>query len=660
MAGKKIIGIDLGTTNSVVAVYEGGEPAVIANTQGSRLTPSVVGFQNDGTRVVGRLAKNQAVQNPKNTVFSIKRFMGRRHNEVAEQEKMVPYEVVGSPDDPVKVKINENEYTAPEISAMVLRFIKEYCEEYLGEAVSDAVITVPAYFNDAQRQATKDAGVIAGLNVRRIVNEPTAAALSYGLTNKKDGIIAVFDLGGGTFDVSILEISQEGEEQVFEVRATNGDTRLGGDDFDELLIHHVADEFQQQHDIDLRKDLMALQRLKEACEKAKCELSSTVSTSINLPFISQGADKNAIHLNTNVTRAKFEQLLDPMLRRLFEPCRQCLKDADMKPEQIAEVILVGGSTRIPKIQEVCEEIFRKKPSKQLNPDEVVALGAAVQGHILADPQNASITFLDVTPLSLGIEVEGGLMAVLIDRNTTIPCQRKEAFTTASDSQTMVDVCVYQGERKIAKDNRKLGNFRLDGIPPARRGIPQIEVSFDIDANGILDVAAKDLATANRQHITVESSSGISKQEIQNMKDEAEKHASDDDSRKVAIEVRNDAEQLAYRAEDMLRDNGDKITSEQKQSAEKAIAELRSKFDKEVSDIQAAHRDLEKVLSEIASSMYAKAQAAHETETEAPEPEEVEVVDVEVVDAEVTDAEVIDAEVIDVEGDEGEAEPDSQN
>lgn len=629
----KIVGIDLGTTNSVAAVYEGGEATVIANEQGSRLTPSVVGFQADGTRVVGRLAKNQAVQNPQNTIFSIKRFMGRRHDEVEDEEKMVPYEIVGATTEAVKVRINDKDYTPPEISAMVLRSIKEYCEDYLGEKITDAVITVPAYFNDAQRQATKDAGAIAGLEVKRIVNEPTAAALA--LSKKKDGILAVFDLGGGTFDVSILEVNNEDDEQVFEVRATNGDTHLGGDDFDELLINFVADEFQSQHEIDLRKDAMALQRLKEACEKAKCELSSTVSASLNLPFITQGPDKNAIHLNTNISRAKFEQLIESAIRRLYDPCQQCIKDAGISKDQIDEVILVGGSTRIPKVQEVCEEIFGKAPSKQVNPDEVVALGAAVQGHILAEPQSSSITFLDVTPLSLGIEVEGGLMAVLIERNTTIPCEKKEVFTTAADNQTMVDVGVYQGERTVAKDNRKLGNFRLDGIPPAKRGIPQIEVSFDIDANGILNVAAKDLATGNHQHIVVESSSGISKDEIKQMKDDAESHAAEDEERKKAIEARNDAEQLIYRAETTIADNDDKIPAETKSEAEEKISALKGSLEKGAAEIQVAHRDLEKVLSAMASAMYEQANASEgpeSVEEPAAEQPEVEVVDAEVVDS----------------------------
>ncbi|MGE0433417.1 MAG: molecular chaperone DnaK [Planctomycetota bacterium] len=612
MAGKKkIIGIDLGTTNSVVAIYEGGEPTVITNAQGSRLTPSVVGFQDDSTRLVGQLAKRQAVQNPRNTVYSIKRFMGRRHNEVQNEEKMVPYGITGGADELVKVRIGDKDYTPPEISAMILQDLKATAENYLGEKVTEAVITVPAYFNDAQRQATKDAGAIAGLEVKRIVNEPTAAALAFGLDKKKDQVIAVFDLGGGTFDVSILEQSEVDGESVFEVKATNGDTHLGGDDFDEALINWIADEFKKEHGVDLRKDQMALQRLKEAAEKAKCELSTTPSTTINLPFITQDAQRNAVHLNMNISRSKFEQLCEPIFNKVIDPCRKCMEDAKISAKQIDEVLLVGGSTRIPKIQSMCEEIFGRKANRSVNPDEVVALGAAVQAHILADPEAAGITFLDVTPLSLGVEVEHGLFAILIDRNTTIPVQKKETFSTAADSQPAVDIQVYQGERKMAKDNRLLGHFRLDGIPPAPRGMPQIEVAFDIDANGILNVTAKDLGTGKEHHITIESSSGLSEAEVERMKKDAEAHAAEDEKRKAEAELLNQAETMEYAARKAVKEYGDKMSATEKAAIEKEADNLRKAIDGGDTDkIRSAKEALEKAQMAASESIY-KAVAAQQ-------------------------------------------------
>lgn len=594
----KVIGIDLGTTNSVVSVFEGGEPVVIANEQGARVTPSVVGFNPDGSRVLGAIARRQAVQNPQNTIYSIKRFMGRRHKEVESEEKLVPYQITGAPDDLVKVVISDKEFTAPEISAMILRHIKEYSEKYLGEEIKEAVITVPAYFNDSQRQATKDAGHIAGLEVKRIVNEPTAAALAYGLNNKKEGKIAVFDLGGGTFDISILEITVIDGETVFEVLATNGDTHLGGDDFDAVLIDHVASTFAQEHGVDLRQDQMALQRLRDACEKAKCELSSAPSTQINLPFITQDVSKNALHLNVNLTQAKFEQLAAKIFQKIYEPCQNCIKDAGIKVGDLDEIILVGGSTRIPKVQQIAEEIFQKKSSGHLNPDEVVALGAAVQGHILADPGNSSITFLDVTPLSLGIQIEGGIMAFIIERNSTIPTRMNQIFTTTIDNQEQVDIHVYQGERKFCKDNRLLGKFTLEGIEKARKGIPQIDVHFDIDANGILNVTAKDNKTEKKKHITIESSSGLDKETINRMKSEAEQFASEDEIRKQAVEKRNRAEQIVYATEQFLEEHKDLSESDisninnKVYLVKKAIAET----DDQVLDNTL--KDLEETLSQL--------------------------------------------------------------
>jgi len=557
-----IIGIDLGTTNSVVAVLEDGQAKVIPNAEGHRTTPSVVAFTADGERLVGHPARRQAVTNAGQTIYSIKRFMGRRHDEVSAEEKQVPYEVVGDADKPVEVRIkakdssgadSEKRFTPQQISAMILGNLKETAESYLGTTITKAVITVPAYFNDAQRQATKDAGEIAGLNVERIVNEPTAACLAFGLEKKKEGKIAVFDLGGGTFDVSILDIG----DGVFEVAATNGDTHLGGDDFDNALIGHLADEFQSEHGVDLRQDIMALQRLREACEKAKCELSTTAQTNINLPFITADAS-GPKHLNLNLTRAKFEELVGDLVERCRKPCVDALKDAGCKPNDIDEVLLVGGSTRIPAVQSLVKELFQQDPSKNVNPDEVVALGAAVQGGVLSGSVE-DVVLLDVTPLSLGIETMGAVCTRLIERNTTIPTSKKEIFSTAADNQPGVEIHVLQGEREMARDNRTLGTFKLEGLPPAPRGVPQIEVTFDIDANGILNVAAKDLGTGKEQKITIEASSGLSDAEIERMRQEAEEHAEEDKQARELIDVRNQAEQTIYQTEKTLDEHKDKLS-----------------------------------------------------------------------------------------------------
>jgi molecular chaperone DnaK len=564
----KIIGIDLGTTNSVVAVMEGGDPKVLINEEGSRLTPSVVAFTKDGNRLVGQVAKRQAVTNPENTVYSIKRFMGRRYNEVNEEMKMVPYKVIQDGSGAARVKIKDKEYSPPEISALILQKLRKSAEDYLGEKVTDAVITVPAYFNDSQRQATKDAGVIAGLNVRRIINEPTAAALAYGLDKKKDETIAVYDFGGGTFDISILEVG----DNVVEVKSTNGDTHLGGDNLDQRIIDWLVAEFKKDQGIDLSKDLMALQRLKEGAEKAKIELSSTMETEINLPFITADAS-GPKHMNLKLTRGKFESLVMDLLEKSLPPCKQALEDAGIKTSQINEVVLVGGSTRIPKVQELVRQFFGKEPHKGVNPDEVVAAGAAVQAGVLGG-EVKDVLLLDVTPLSLGIETLGGVMTRLIDRNTTIPTRKSEIFSTAADSQTSVEIHVLQGERDMARDNRTLGKFHLMGIPPAPRGIPQIEVTFDIDANGILNVSAKDNATGKQQAITITASSGLNKDEVEKMVKDAEAHTADDKRRRQEVELRNQADTLVYQTEKTLSEHRDKIPVNEVGAIEAALKEAK--------------------------------------------------------------------------------------
>ena len=613
----KIIGIDLGTTNSVVAIMEPDQPKVLINSTGSRITPSIVAFTEKAERLVGQPAKHQQVTNPKNTVFSIKRFMGRRHNEVQAEEKIVPYEVVGGPDELVKVRVRDKEYTAQEISAMILQDLKKTAEDYLGEKVDKAVITVPAYYNDAQRQATKEAGEIAGLTVERIINEPTAASLAYGLDKKKNEKIAVFDLGGGTYDISILDIG----EGVFEVLSTHGDTHLGGDDWDQNLIDFLADEFKKKEGVDLRSDAMALQRLKEAAEKAKCELSTMQETTVNLPFIT-ATQEGPKHLQISITRARFEQICGDLFERLRSPVLTALSDADMKPSDIDEVVLVGGSTRMPKVQEIAKEIFGKEPNRTLNPDEVVAIGAAIQAAVL-EGDVKDVLLLDVTPLSLGVETLGSVMTALIERNTTIPTSKKETFSTAADNQTEVTIHVLQGEREFAKDNRTLGRFNLKDIAPAPRGLPQVEVEFAIDANGILSVTATDKATEKSQNIEIKGSSGLSEEEIDRMKKDAEENADDDKKQRELIDVRNQSDATIYQIRKQLEEHGEKVPAEVRGRIESAINDLESKIKAE--DVDAMKRSLEELnnaameLGKIVYEQAGQQDGAAAEAQDAPEP-----------------------------------------
>jgi len=608
----KVIGIDLGTTNSVVAVMEGGDPVVIPNSEGGRTTPSVVGFTKDGERLVGQVAKRQAVTNPQNTIFSIKRFMGRKMPEVTEETKRVPYKVTPGQNDLAMVEVQGKRYSPPEISAMILQKMKQTAEDYLGHGVTKAVVTVPAYFNDSQRQATKDAGKIAGLDVLRIINEPTAAALAYGLDKKKDEKVAVFDLGGGTYDISVLELYDVEGSRQFEVKSTNGDTHLGGDDFDQRVIDWIVGEFKRDQGIDLSKDPMALQRLKEAAEKAKMELSSTMTTDINLPFIT--ADQSGPkHLNYSLSRAKLEQLVDDLIQRTIPPMQQALKDAGMKPEEVDEVILVGGSTRIPKVQEIVKTFFKKEPHKGVNPDEVVAIGAAIQGAVLTGEQK-DVLLLDVTPLSLGIETLGGVTTVLIPRNTTIPTKKSETFSTADDNQTTVEIHVLQGEREMARDNRTIGKFQLTGIPPAPRGMPQVEVTFDIDANGILHVSAKDKATSKEQKIRIEASSGLSDNDIQRMVKDAETHATEDKKRREEIDTRNRLDSMTYEVEKNVKEWGDRLPADIKAKLDASIERSRKALrGDDLNEIRAAQEELSRTFSEAGQTFYAQAQAQQPSE-----------------------------------------------